>query len=53
MITLALAEKLSALMTEEYLGRRGKKGSRQKFDRALSKVADVAPEDANRILADG
>ena len=53
MITLALAEKISALMTEEYLGRRGKKGSRQKFDRALSKVADVAPEDANRILADG
>ena len=53
MITLALAEKISALMTEEYLVQRAKRGSREKFDRALSKVSDDAPEDADRILADG
>jgi predicted transcriptional regulator len=53
MITLALAEKISALMTEEYLVQRAKRGSRKKFDRALSKVADDAPEDQDRIQADG
>jgi len=49
LITLALAEKLSALMTEEYLGERAKRGDRKKFHRALSKVADVAPEERDRL----
>jgi hypothetical protein len=43
-VTTAVAEKLSALMTQEYLEARAKRGSRRKFDRALSKVADVEPE---------
>jgi hypothetical protein len=43
-VTTAVAEKLSALMTEEYLEARAKRGSRRKFDRALSRVADVKPE---------
>jgi len=38
LITLALAEKLSALMTEEYLEERAKRGSRKKFERAMAKV---------------
>ncbi len=42
-ITTALAEKLSALLTEEYLGSRAKRGSRRKFDGALSRVRDRAP----------
>ncbi|MCL5998250.1 MAG: BrnA antitoxin family protein [Chloroflexi bacterium] len=42
-ITLALAEKVSALMTEEYLGARAKRGSRRKFEKALAKVADAEP----------
>ena len=42
-ITTALAEKLSALLTEEYLGARAKRGSRRKFDRALRRVRDRAP----------
>ena len=40
-ITLALAEKISALMTEEYLAERAGRGSRDKFERAMRNVADV------------
>ncbi|MBI2975645.1 MAG: toxin-antitoxin system HicB family antitoxin [Chloroflexi bacterium] len=43
-ITLALAEKLSALMTEEYLGKRAKRGDKKKFERALAKVASIEPD---------
>jgi hypothetical protein len=49
LITLALAEKLSALLTEEYLGRRAKRGNRQKFHQAMAKVADVEPEDYDKL----
>lgn len=48
-ITLALAEKLSALMTEEYLGERAKRGDRKKFERALQRVADIEPEEQDRL----
>ena len=44
LISTAVAEKLSALMTEEYLEERAQRGSRQKFDRALGKVRDAEPE---------
>jgi predicted transcriptional regulator len=40
----ALAEKISALETEDYLSQRAQKGSRAKFDRALSKVPKTTPE---------
>lgn len=40
-ISTALAEKLSALMTEEYIAKRAKRGSRRKYDRVLRKVRDV------------
>lgn len=49
LVTLALAEKISALMTEEYLETRAKRGSRAKFDRAMAKVAKVAPPDYDRL----
>ncbi len=47
-ITTALAEKMSALLTVEYLAQRAKRGSRRKFQRALAKVSKTAPspEDA-------
>jgi len=45
LITLALAEKLSAVVTEEMLEKRAKRGSRRKFERALSKVHDVEPDE--------
>lgn len=51
LITLALAEKLSALMTEEYLDERAKRGSRNKFKRAMAKVPKVEPEEYDRLPA--
>lgn len=48
-ITLAVAEKMSALMTEDYLGERGKRGDRAKFEAILVKVPDVEPEDYDRL----
>jgi predicted transcriptional regulator len=49
LITLAVAEKISTLMTEEYLGNRGMRGARKKFQRAMSKVADIEPEERDRL----
>ena len=48
-IALALAEKVSALMTEEWLEERARRGEREKFERALAKVADVEPEERDRL----
>ena len=49
LIATALAEKMAALMTDEYLTERARRGSRRKFDRVLRKVrtrnADPAPGD--------
>ena len=42
-ITLALAEKISALATEDYLQERATRGQRDRFEQALAKVADVEP----------
>ncbi len=49
MITLALAEKLSALETEDYLGKRARRASKAKFQRVLRKVSDRTPESFDRI----
>lgn len=49
LITLALAEKLSALLTEECLGERARRGDRKKFLRAMSKVPDVEPEEQDKL----
>jgi hypothetical protein len=49
LITLALAEKISALMTEEYLSERAWRGDRGKFEQAMAKVADVEPEESDRL----
>ncbi len=48
-VATALAEKMSALLTEEYLTERAKKGSKKRFKTALSKVKNVAPEE-NDVL---
>ncbi|HVU14859.1 MAG TPA: toxin-antitoxin system HicB family antitoxin [Phototrophicaceae bacterium] len=48
-ITLALAEKVSALKTEEYRIERGSHGSRAKFEAALAKVASVQPDESDRL----
>jgi hypothetical protein len=49
LITSAVAEKMSALMTEQYLSARAKRASRKKFDAVLAKVPDVEPEDFDRL----
>lgn len=43
LISLALAEKLSALMTEDHLNQRGQRGNRNKFERAMAKIAKAKP----------
>jgi len=48
-INTALAEKLSALLTEEYLQSRAKSGRRSKFEDALSKVPDVSPDPFDKL----
>ncbi len=45
----ALAEKMSALMTDEYLERRARQGSRSKFEDALSKVKDAGPDQRDKL----
>jgi len=40
-ISTALAEKLSALMTLEYLEERAARGDRRRFERAMGQVRDV------------
>ena len=42
-ITLALAEKIAALLAEEYIQERARRGDREAFERAMAKVADVEP----------
>ncbi len=49
LINSALVEKVSAFMTVEYLEERAKRGSRNKFERALSKVKDVEPEAEDQL----
>ena len=44
LISSAAAEKLAALMTEEYLETRARRASRRKFEAALKTVPDVEPE---------
>ncbi|MFT5144508.1 MAG: putative DNA-binding protein [Rhodothermales bacterium] len=47
-ISTAVAEKMAALMTEDYLEKRAARGSRERFANALSQIPDRPsdPEDA-------
>lgn len=49
LITTALAEKISALKTESYLSERAAKGTREKFEHALRKVAKVIPLEGDEL----
>ncbi|MFV1981786.1 MAG: YlcI/YnfO family protein [Rhodothermia bacterium] len=46
-IATAAAEKMAALMTDDYLAQRGRRASREKFQKALSRIPDrpADPED--------
>ena len=48
-IALAVAEKMSALMTVDYLEERGRRGSREKFEAVLSKVQDIEPLEYDKL----
>ena len=48
-IMLAVAEKIAALSAIEYLEKRAKQGSREKFLEILCKVPDVEPEACDKL----
>jgi hypothetical protein len=48
-IATAVAEKMSALLTEEYLEGRAKRGNRRKFERAMAKVKNNTPDPRDQI----
>lgn len=47
-VALAVAEKVSALLTEDYLKSRAARGERARFEQVLEKVPDVEPDPADR-----
>ena len=49
LISSAVAEKMSALMTEEYLEERAKRGSRRRFAAVLAKIPNVEAEESDRV----
>ena len=49
LVTLALAEKVAALGTEEYLEKRARRASEAKFDKAMEKVARIEPTENDRL----
>ena len=48
-IATALAEKVAVLDADSYIRTRAARGSREKFDRVLSKVPDVEPAEQDRL----
>jgi len=51
LISSAAAEKLAALMTEEYLAERAKLASKAKFNAVLSRVPKTKPIDGDELPA--
>lgn len=49
LVTLALAEKVSAIGAQDYLEKRAQRASEAKFDAAMAKVADIEPPDYDRL----
>jgi len=49
LISTAVAEKMSALLTVELLEKRARRGSRTNFEKVLSKVPDVEPMEGDRL----
>lgn len=49
LISSAVGEKLSALLTSEYLDERARRGSRRAYEAVLRKVRSVAPEKGDEL----
>lgn len=48
-ISTAVAEKLSALMTSDYLEGRAARGSKESFDAALGKIPNIPAQDDDTL----
>jgi len=48
-ITSAASEKISAFATLDYLEMRAKRADKKKFEKALSKVPNIEPEEYDRL----
>lgn len=48
-VATAVAEKMSALLTETYLQERSARGARARYETALSRVPDVEPDADDRL----
>lgn len=49
LITTAVAEKLSALTTVDYLEERAARGDREAFEAVLAKIPEVPPDEDDRL----
>ncbi len=49
LITTAVAEKISALSTEDYLAQRTNRASRASYEQVLAKVADSEPQPYDKL----
>lgn len=48
-VATAVAEKMSALMARDYLEKRARRGSREKYERALGRVKDRVPQEGDQL----
>ncbi len=48
-ITLAVSEKVSSLLTVDYLKERAKRADRKTFEELLEKVPDTEPEEFDKL----
>lgn len=48
-ISSAVAEKMSALMTENYLQKKADKGNEKAFLEAMTKVPDIEPDSKDKL----
>lgn len=49
LITTAVAEKMAALMTADYLAQRAARGDRGAFEAVLARVPDIDPGEGDRL----
>jgi predicted DNA-binding ribbon-helix-helix protein len=49
LISIAVAEKVAALKTLDYLKQRASRGRREKFEAALDKVRDIPPHELDHL----
>ncbi|MBF0275121.1 MAG: toxin-antitoxin system HicB family antitoxin [Nitrospinae bacterium] len=48
-VATAVAEKISALVTEEYLEKRADRSSKERFNDIMSRVPDIEPEEHDKF----